>query len=42
MKPKKPAKPAPKTEMLSAARQPQTLGRYGSASTLSSRQQPSA
>lgn len=42
VKPQKPAEPAPAAETLSAARQPQTLGRYGSASRLSSRQQPPA
>ncbi|ERK06817.1 Phage late gene regulator [Pantoea sp. AS-PWVM4] len=39
MKPQKPAESESKTETLSAARQPQTLGRYGSASKLSNRQQ---
>lgn len=31
MKPQKPAEPEPAPEPLSAARQPQTLGRYGDA-----------
>ncbi|UKY36599.1 ogr/Delta-like zinc finger family protein [Pantoea dispersa] len=41
-KPQKPAEPEPAADTLSAARRPQTLGRYGSASKLSSRQQPPA
>ncbi|WP_276724444.1 ogr/Delta-like zinc finger family protein [Pantoea septica] len=40
MKPQKPAETEPAAEKLNAARQPQTLGRYGSASTLSNRQHP--
>jgi len=42
MKPQKPAESQPAAETLSAARQPQTLGRYGSASKLSNRQQSPA
>lgn len=42
VKPQKPAEPEPAADTLSAARQPQTLGRYGSASKLSSRQQSPA
>jgi len=42
VKPQKPAEPLPAADTLSAERQPQTLGRYGSASKLSSRQQSPA
>ncbi len=37
MKPQKPAESEPAAEPLSAARQPQTLGRYGDACTLRDR-----